>query len=321
MTEPLVSIGLVTWNSARFLPGCLGALAGQDYPKVELIVVDNASADESLELVSRQANPAKVIRNGTNTGFCHAHNQAIEASTGTYYLALNPDIEMQAGFIRRLVEALEEHPRCGSALGKLLLSGEGGGAPLLDSTGLFLDRRRRQWVRGHAELDRGQYDSSCEVFGPDGAAPLYRRQMLEDIKIQGEYFDESFFAHKEDVDLAWRARLFGWACWYEPAAIAFHRRAFRPGRREAMSSEIKLHAVKNRYFLLVKNETAAGWRRDWLHILWYDLKILAYMILFERSSLSALGLLRRNLPRLRAWRREIADKTKVPTSEILAWFS
>ncbi len=320
MSRPPVSVGLVTWNSASFLPACLGALAQQDYRDIELIVVDNASADDSLELVSRYASPAAVVRNDANTGFCHAHNQAIEASTGTYYLALNPDIEMQSGFIRNLVHALEEDPAAGSALGKLLLPTEGQGACLLDSTGLFLDRRRRQWARGHGEVDRGQYDNAEEVFGADGAAPLYRRRMLEDIKIQGQYFDEAFFAHKEDVDLAWRARMFGWSCRYEPAAVAFHRRSFRPGRRSVMSSDIKLHAVKNRYFLLLKNETRAGWRRDWAQILWYDLKILAYICLFERSSLAGLRLLWQHRSDLMSWRRSIQTHSRVSPRDLLAWF-
>ncbi len=320
MPKPLVSVGLVTWNSASFLPATLGALAQQDYPDLELIVVDNASADDSLELVSRNAKPTTIIRNDTNTGFCHAHNQAIEASMGAYYLALNPDVEMQRGYIQHLVQALEENPTAGSALGKLLLTGEGTGIQLLDSTGLFLDRRRRQWARGHGEVDRGQYEDSCEVFGPDGAAPLYRRAMLEDVKIQGQYFDESFFAHKEDVDVAWRARLLGWGCRYEPTAVAFHHRTFRPGRRTNIAPEIRLHAVKNRYFLIVKNESLEGWRRDWLQILWYDLKILAYICLFERSSLAGLRLLWQHRRDLMSWRRAIQTRSRVSPRDLLAWF-
>ena len=320
MSEPLVSIGVVTWNSARYLPACLDALGRQDYPNVELIVVDNASQDDSLALIAHHSKPSTVIRNDSNTGFCRAHNQAIEASRGTYYLALNPDIEMQSGFIRQLVCALEDDPKAGSAQGKLLLPAEEQESHRLDSSGLFLDRRRRQWARGHGELDVGQYDLPGAVFGPDGAAPLYRRQMLEDIRIQGQYFDESFFAHKEDVDVAWRARLLGWICRYQPAAVAFHRRTFRPGQRQGISSEIKLHAVKNRYFLLVKNETSAGWQRDWPRILWYDLKIFGYVLIHERSSLAALPLLWRNLPRLRSWRSEIARRTRVSSGETLQWF-
>ncbi len=321
MPDPLVSVGLVTWNSAQVLPACLTALARQDYPKLELIVVDNASQDASLRLVSDYFRPAQLLANDCNTGFCHGHNQAIKASNGLYYLALNPDIELQPGYISHLVRTLEKNSKAGSALGKLLLTPPGQEGYQLDSTGLFLDRRRRQWLRGHGELDQGQYDSPGEVFGSDGAAPLYRREMLEDVKIHDQYFDESFFAHKEDVDLAWRARLLGWRCNYEPAAVAYHHRTFRPGRREGIPSEIKLHAVKNRYFLLVKNETAAGWRHDWHHILWYDFKILIYVLLFERSSLAALPLLWRNLPGLRSWRHEIAQKRRASSDEILSWFT
>jgi GT2 family glycosyltransferase len=175
-------------------------------------------------------------------------------------------------------------------------------------------------LRGHGEFDQGQYDNPGEVFGVDGAAPLYRRVMLEDIKMDGQYFDESFFAHKEDVDLAWRARLFGWGCWYQPQAVAYHQRSFRPGKREKVAPGTRVDAVKNRYLLLIKNETAAGWQRDWLHILWYDLKILGYICLFERSSLKAFSLLRRDWPRARAARREITRRIRVQSADILAWF-
>lgn len=320
MPEPLISIGLVTWNSAAHLPGCLNALANQEYANFELIVADNASADDSLELVLRHYPNAKVIRNAGNTGFCHAHNQAIQASKGVYYLPLNPDVEMKTGYISNLVRALENRQGYGLAAGKLLLIPHEEDRWRLDSTGLFIDRCRRQYLRGHGEIDHGQYDKSGEVFGVDGAAPLYRREMLEDIKIDSQYFDESFFAHKEDVDLVWRARLFGWGCWYQPLAVAYHRRSFRPGKREAVTPDIRVDAIKNRYLLLIKNETTSGWRRDWFHIIWYDLKILAYICLFERSSLKAFSLLWHDWPRAQAWRREIVRRTRVKPDDILNWF-
>jgi len=320
MSEPLVSIGLVTWNSAAHLPGCLGALARQDYTNFELIVVDNASSDHSLDLVNQYHPGAIVIRNADNTGFCHAHNQAIRASKGNYYLPLNPDVEMEMGFISGLVHSLDGRQEYGSAAGRLLLKPGEGNLYRIDSTGLFLDRRRRQYLRGHGEFDQGQYGEPGEVFGVDGAAPLYRREMLEDIKIDGQYFDESFFAHKEDVDLAWRARLFGWGCWYQPLAVAYHQRSFRPGQREEVAPSIRVDAIKNRYLLLIKNEPVSSWRRDWPQIIWYDLKILIYICLFERSSLKAFGLLWHDWPRTRAWRREIARRTRVQSADILNWF-
>jgi GT2 family glycosyltransferase len=317
---PLVSVGIVAWNSAVDLPHCLEALAGQDYPSCELIIVDNASTDHSAELIAQTGLNLKFIRNTTNAGYCYAHNQAIREARGAYYLALNPDVTMAPGYISALVRDLEERPDYGMAGGKLLLQNGVDSEQRIDSTGLFLNRQRRQFLRGHGETDQGQFDKPGEVFGVDGAAPLYKRVMLEDIKIHGEYFDDNFFAHKEDVDLAWRARLFGWRCWYADSAIAYHKRSFRPGIRESVSPAIKVHAIKNRYLLLLKNESKAGWQRDGLQILWYDFKIFFYLCLFERSSLSALGLIRHSWNRALAWRHEIAFRSRVKPHQILCWF-
>ena len=321
MPAPLVSIGLVTWNSATHLPGCLSSITRQKYTNFDLIVVDNASDDFSPDLVRQYSSDAKIFINTENTGFCHAHNQAIRASKGAYYLALNPDAVLQADYLAAMVSTLEDRPEFGSAAGKLLRSTSEDNAAILDGTGLFIDRQRRQYLRGYGEMDVGQYDQSGEVFGVDGAAPLYRRKMLEDIQIGGQYFDEVFFAHKEDVDLAWRAQLLGWHCHYVPEAVAIHPRYFRPGqKRDAITPAVRVHAVKNRYLLLKKNESLQGWRRDGIPIFWYDLNILAYICLFERSSLKAFSLLRQAWPRATEWRREIWKRARVDSNEMLKWF-
>jgi GT2 family glycosyltransferase len=317
---PLVYVGIVTWNSDKYLPACLQALSLQSDVAFKLVVVDNASIDNSLEIIKNQFPAAPILRNLSNTGFCHAHNQAILASTGKYYMALNPDIEIEPGYLSALVRELEKRPQVGAAAGKLLLKPKSQNPPKLDSTGLFINRSRRQYLRGHGEIDHGQYDQPGDVFGVDGAAPLYRREMLEDIKIDGQYFDESFFAHKEDVDLAWRARLLGWGCWYTPEAVAFHERNFKPGQRDSVSNEVRVHAVKNRYYLLLKNELPSGWLRDGLPIMWYDLKIIIYLFLFERSSLKAFCLLWKDRARVKARRQEIMQRRRVQPKEMLAWF-
>jgi GT2 family glycosyltransferase len=310
----------VTWNSERHLPSCLDGLEGQGYSRLELIVIDNGSSDRSVALVRERWPTASVIENGRNEGFCRAHNAAIRASAGEYYLALNPDVQLLPGFIEHLVSALENRPEFGSAVGKMWQQGQAD-PPLLDAAGLFLDRRRHQYLRGRGEPDRGQYDMAEEVFGADGAAPLYRRAMLEDVKIEGQYFDEQFFAYMEDVDLAWRARLLGWRCWYEPAATAFHARSFQPGRRRAMPRPMRRIAVKNRYLMLLKNEGSEEWRRDWWRILAYDLAIWGYILLLEQSSVGALPLLRRGWRGAQAWRSEIWRRGTAGPQERLRWFA
>jgi GT2 family glycosyltransferase len=313
-----VTVGIITWNSSRFLSSCLNALLMQEYQDYELVIVDNGSTDDSLNIVERYFPDSIKLLNAHNLGFCVAHNQAIRTASGDLYLPLNPDVILDRQYISVAVETMNADPSVGMVATKLYLSGSEG--KKLDSTGLFIDRRRRQYLRGFGEIDSGQFDQPEEVFGVDGAAPLYRRAMLEDIKVDGQYFDEAFFAHKEDVDLSWRARLFGWKCMYTPAAVAYHQRSFRPGKRLAISSEIKLHAVKNRYLMLIKNESLMGLKRDWAHILWYDLKILAYLTIYERSSLKAFSLLKQNWKRAKEWREQIQQKARISENEILSWF-
>lgn len=319
--NPLVSVGLVTWNSAKTLADCLESLQLQVYPHIELILIDNASKDSSVQILQSHFPDTPVVQNKENVGFCRAHNQAIQSSSGAYYLALNPDVIMHSKYIATMLEALETHPACGSAAGKLWQAVDPQKPSIIDSTGLFINRQRRQYLRGHGEEDSGQYDQEGEVFGVDGAAALYRRTMLEDVKVQGQYFDENFFAHKEDVDLAWRAKLMGWRCWYTPEATAIHPRSFRPGRRSRMPEVIRTQAVKNRYLLMVKNESAVSWRKDFLHILAYDIQIAIYILLFERSSLRAFPLLRQQWHEAMKWRRQILARTKVQPEEILSWFA
>src|SRR5438067_1361125 len=131
--EPLVTIGLVLWNSAEHLASCLAGMRAQTYPSCELIVVDNASADGSLSFLTPYDASARTVRNTSNLGFARAHNQAIALAQGQYYLALNPDVVMEPGYISALVCALEQCVDCGMAGGKLLLD-----PVLIDSTGLFL---------------------------------------------------------------------------------------------------------------------------------------------------------------------------------------
>lgn len=315
----LVSVGIVTWNSARDLGRCLDGLQQQDYPKLELLLVDNASTDESVHVVEDRFPGVRVMRNARNEGYSRAHNSAIGASQGNYYLPLNPDVELLPGFITQLVRVLEAHPDCGSATGKFWRRSEGP-QQVLDSAGLFIDRRRRQYLRGNGEIDAGQFDRPEEVFGADGAAPLLRRSMLEDTRIRDQYFDEQFFAYMEDVDLAWRARILGWKCWYEPSALAVHDRTFIPGSRRTLPRSIRRGAVRNRYLAILKNESAACYRRDWWRIHWYDLQIASYILLFERSSLGAYSSLKARWSDTLEIRREIWKMARASERDMLEWF-
>ena len=137
----------------------------------------------------------------------------------------------------------------------------------------------RHLDRGAEEQDRGQYDRVQYVFGASGAAALFRRDFIEAVSVEGQFFDEEFFAFREDGDLAWRAQVMGWKCLYTPTAVAWHVRRVTPERRADLPLVINWHSVKNRFLMRGKN--ASGWLcwRLFLPVAWRDLMTLGYALL------------------------------------------
>src|SRR5207253_3158087 len=209
------------------------------------------------------------IHSSVNLGFCAAHNELVKRFPSDYVLFLNPDTMIQPGFIEGLVEALEARPDAASASGKLLrMDGK-----TIDSTGIIMLREQRHLDRGAGAPDRGEFDEPGEIFGPSCAAALYRRKALDDVAIDGKYFDEDFFAYREDADLAWRCRLMGWNSIYVPTAVVWHRRRVTPERRSELPSIINYHSVKNRFLLRINNMTGELYHRDFWPITKRDLAV------------------------------------------------
>ena len=125
----------------------------------------------------------------------------------------------------------------------------------MDSTGIYFTPMLRHLDRGSQEVDNGHYLNYEYVFGATAAAALYRREMIEDISMDGEFFDSDFFVYREDADVAWRAQLLGWRCLYTPHARGYHVRNVLPGNRRALPAEINMHSVKNRFLMRIKNMT------------------------------------------------------------------
>jgi len=229
---------------------CLDTMLRQTRTPDEVIVVDNASSDGSLQRL-QAAHPAlKVVANTTNLGFARAANQAVAAAGGQWLLLANLDVELEPDYIQRLLAAGEHDARIGSVTGKLLRP-RTDAAVMVDSTGHILYRNGWAANRGEGVPDDGQWERPGEVFGVTGAAPLYRMAMLRDVSEgAAQPFDERFFAYIEDVDLDWRMRWLGWKAWYEPA-VAWHHRSATGARR---SPFILRHILKNRLLLVANND-------------------------------------------------------------------
>jgi GT2 family glycosyltransferase len=312
MVRTQVAVNIVTFNSAGDIAACLESLRRQTFRDIEIHILDNASSDDTLQIIE-PFDIEYLIRSPANTGFCKAHNELARRFSSEYVLFLNPDTVLSPSFIEELVRTLDSHQDAASASGKLLrMDGK-----TIDSTGIIMLREQRHLDRGADLPDTGQYEKSEEIFGPSGASAIYRRKALEDTAINGQYFDEDFFAYREDADLAWRCRLLGWTSVYVPTAVARHRRRVTPERRHELPKEINYHSVKNRFLLRINNITGVHYRRDLWPITKRDIAVVGYVCMREWTSLGGLFYVIRNLPRLLRKRKSIQARRQ---ADPLSWF-
>lgn len=210
-----VSVIVVNYNGRAFLPRLFRSLDDQTLPPHEVVLVDNASTDGSVEMVRRDFENVRVIATGSNAGFAVANNIGVEQTSGIYIALLNSDAFAHPRWLESLVSALEKNDRAAAAVGKIYMSGIPG---VFDQAGGMFNNVGNYWGRGHLERDDGQYDVDAEVPGVTACAMLLRRDALAG----GDLFDSDFFMYGEELDLTLRLRSEGWRIVYTPAAIAYH---------------------------------------------------------------------------------------------------
>jgi GT2 family glycosyltransferase len=267
MESPLISVIIPNWNGARYLTTCLESLRNQTYPRVEVVVADNNSQDESLELLETEYPEVKVVALEENRGYAGGVNAGIEAAGGEILAILNNDTEVDPRWLEELWAGLERHPEAGSATSKILLFDE---RKILNSAGDLFAAEGIPLNRGVWEADEGQFDQEEPVFSPCGGACAIRRTLLADLasKGQGPTFDEDFFAYCEDVDLGWRAQLAGYTCIYVPTAVVYHRLSATGGGKIA-----SFYTGRNFIYVLAKDYPSALFRKHWRRVLLAQLKI------------------------------------------------
>ncbi len=337
-----VSIHIVSWNSLKFLPDCLKSIFSQTYKNFSVLVIDNASNDGTIEFLQKNFPEVKIFKNNKNLGFAKAHNQGINLTKSEFVLILNPDIILKEDFLEKILSEIEKDEKIGAISGKILKIytsepeiEERVKTKIIDSTGLKIFKSRRVINRGEGELDKGQYDKVEEVFGLSGACVLFRRQALEDIKISKdlrsyyEYFDEDFFAYKEDFDLSYRLRWRGWKIIYLPNAIAYHyRQIFGTKfkikeiikRRREKSPLINYLSYRNHLFSLIKNESFENFLKDLPFIFFYELKKFFYILFFEQSTLKAILEIIKKLPQMLKKRKYIMKNRLITSNEIRKFY-
>jgi GT2 family glycosyltransferase len=178
----------------------------------------------------------------------------------------------------------------------------------------------RHFDRGWNEPDDGRHARAEYVFGASGAAALYRREMIADIALDDGFFDPDFFMYREDADVAWRSQLLGWHCVYTPEAVAYHVRSVVPAARPSVPAILKMHSVKNRFLMRVKNMTGDLYRRHWLTATARDVLVIGGCLLVEPRSLPAFGRIAGCLPRALAKRRQIMGRRRASDEYLASWF-
>ncbi|MBM2810494.1 MAG: glycosyl transferase, family 2, partial [Chloroflexi bacterium] len=307
-----VTVVVVNWNGRERLRGCLGALALQDFQDFDVVVVDNASSDGSVELVESDYPDVRVIRNQTNTGFAAANNVAIRGATSRYVATLNNDTLPDRRWLGALVDRMEADSTVGSIASKMVFAHD---ANSINSCGIALDPVGIAW-----DLCGGLPSSVVErprqVFGPCAGAALYRREMLDDVGL----FDEDFFAYLEDVDLAWRARLRRWGCVLAPDALVVHAHAGTLGEGSPLKAFL---LARNKVWSITKCAPGPLLRR-WLPlIVAYDVGAAWFGVARQHDWASVRGRLAavRGLPRMLEKRREIQGRRTATDGELRALYA
>jgi len=221
----MISVVVLNYNGQRYLNDCLSSLAAQTFCDFEVIVVDNASTDGSVEHIKANFPWVRLVINKENRGFAGGTNSGIRAAEGELILTFNNDARADSRLLEHLQEPMADS-KVGVCAAKMLLA-DG----RINSTGICLSRSGAAWDRGMFEQDLGQYDAEEEVFGACAGAALYRKEMLDEIGL----FDEDFFLYMEDVDLAFRGRLAGWGCIYVPEAVVYHNHGGTTGAGSDLS--------------------------------------------------------------------------------------
>ena len=240
-----VTVVVVNWNGEHFLDQCLSALMAQTVMPHEIILVDNASSDASLDIV-RRFPLVHLLAQNDNLGFARGNNLAIEAAApeSEWIALLNPDAFPEPRWLEALLSATRDYPIF-DIFGSKLVNAVN--PAILDGAGDAYHISGLVWRIGHREPESSQSDQVREVFSPCAAAVLYRRSTLAELK----GFDEDFFCYVEDVDLGFRLRLAGYRCLYVPSAVAHH---VGSGTTGGQHSDFALyHGHRNLVWAYVKN--------------------------------------------------------------------
>jgi len=346
-----LTVHLVTWNGAKYIPFLFDSLRKQIFRDWSLYIVENNSKDETAALIKKELEnfsvPHTFVENETNLGFAPGHNTAYRETNGEYFLLLNQDMYLQPDCLEKMVKYLDDHPTVGAVsprlmkwdFNKIFESGlDKSFSNQIDALGLKIFRNRRvieQYTQqdwNKIRLDsRFHGNDSLQVFGISGAFPMYRRTAIDSVKFSdGDFLDGTYHSYKEDVDLAYRLLAAGFESYILLDTVAYHDRAGAGPKsmddqsalnnKKKQSPWVQYHSYKNHLRTLYKNEYWQNFTLDFLWILWYELKKFVYFLLFDRKVLTGIKEMWSGRSDLKDKRIQVNKIKKVGYRVLRKWF-
>jgi GT2 family glycosyltransferase len=262
--DPLVSILIVTHNSAPYLMACLKSLIKITYPKYEIIIVDNASTDETVSIIeSIKSNNILLIKNSQNKGYAAANNQAAAKAHGSYLFILNPDTIVDSAFLEPLVACSESNPKTAVCQPLVLLFDK----KTINLTGKVTHFLGFDWIRDYRSTT---IPVKSKLYSCSGSGFLIRTNVFATLG----GFDKHYFMYYEDSDLSWRLQLAGFNIYFIPESKLYHDYKYIPNEEYQPLKQKLFYIERNRLMTVLKN---------------YSLKTL--ILIFPLSLSVELGLL------------------------------
>jgi len=347
---PKVTISLVTYNGGKYLPYLLPAIQKQSFSDWELMILDNNSADDTIEQIESFKIKHTLLKERRNIGFACAVNRIINWSQSDYVFLINQDIQLPPDTLDKLVKFMNSHPDAAAAAPILcywdfdnLQTTE-----IIDTGGLRLTKSYHiyDWLQGQTLAS--QKLETQEVFGVSGALAIFRRTALNAVALPAsngglEYFDENFFAYFEDADLAWRLRLAGWSSYLLADTIAYHHRTISAApnasyqhsligqtrywlgadqrRRRKSRHEFNAIALSNHLSMIKKNSFKSLTLKYSLHIYSYIIAKIMYLTFLDGSGFKGLVRYLHYRPRMINKRKAIIKLRRISTKDLQAWIT
>jgi len=243
--QKLISIIIVNYNGRKWLKDCLESLEKQTYKKFEIILVDNASSDNSVAYVKKHFPKVTIVQNKSNRGFAGGNNDGLKAAKGDYILLLNNDTWSPPDFLEDFIKAFDEYPKAGCVQSKMVLLKD---TSKLDLVGSYWTNSSFLYYYGFGkDADLPQYNKAMPFFTNKGASVMIPRKVIDKIGL----FDDDFWLYYEETDFCHRVWLAGYECWYWPKAIVHHAGGGTSIHFD--NSLIQFHNFKNKLMSFLKN--------------------------------------------------------------------